>query len=61
MQWPPTNPGKNFKKFHSGACRLQHLFGVDLHAIEDDGKLIHERNVQVALGVFDDLGGLPQL
>ena len=33
----------------------------DAHAVEDDGKLVHERDVQVALRVLDDLRGLGHL
>lgn len=55
MQCPPTKPGRKGRKFH-GACGLENLGGVDVHAVEDQGQLIHESDVQVALGVLDDLG-----
>jgi hypothetical protein len=44
-----------------GAGGLQHLGGVDADLVKDDGQLVHERDVEVALGVFDDLGGLGRL
>lgn len=44
-----------------GTGGFQHFEGVDAQALEDDGQLVHERDVQVALGVLDDLGGLGHL
>ena len=41
-----------------GAGGLEHGLGVDAHAVEDDGQLVDERDVEVALGVLDHLGGL---
>ena len=40
---------------------LQHFQRVDADLVEDDGQLVHQRDVQVALGVLDDLGGLGHL
>jgi len=40
---------------------LQHGLGVDAHLVEDDGQLVDEGDVDVALGVLDDLGGLGHL
>ena len=59
MQWPPTRPGRKGRKFHlvpaaaSTAC-------VSMR-VEDDGELVHQRDVEVALRVLDDLGGLRDL
>ena len=39
------------------ARRLQHRFGVDAHAVEDDRQFVDQRDVEIALGVFDHLGG----
>ena len=39
-------------------CGGEHIRGVDAKGMEDRRKLVHERNVEVALGVFDDLRGL---
>ena len=41
-----------------GAGRLQHCLGVDAQAIEDDRQFVHQRDVEVALGVLDHLGRL---
>ena len=37
---------------------VQHLLGVDAEAVEDQRQLVDQRDVDVALGVLDDLGGL---
>jgi hypothetical protein len=39
-----------------GTRCLEHVIGVDAHLVEDDRQFIHERNVDVALGILDDLG-----
>ena len=49
MQWPPTRPGRK-------ARRLQHFQRIDADLVEDDRQFVHQRDIQVALGVFDDLG-----
>ena len=41
-----------------GAGSLQHLGGVDAQAIEDQREFVHQRDVEVALGVLDHLGRL---
>ena len=41
-----------------GAGRFQHLFGVDAQTLEDDGQFVDQGDVDVALGILDDLGGL---
>lgn len=44
-----------------GVHTVDHLGGVDAHAVEDHGELVHEGDVDVTLGVLDDLdrlGGL---
>ena len=41
-----------------GAGRLEHGLGVDAHAVEDERQLVDQGDVQVALGVLDDLGRL---
>ena len=40
------------------ACDLQHVARVDPQAIEEHRQLVHERDVEVALDVLDDLRGL---
>ncbi len=49
QQCPPTKPGRNGRKFPLGPGRLQDLQGVDAHALEDERKLVQERDVQIAL------------
>ena len=39
-----------------GAGRRQHVAGVDVERLENQRQLVHERDVEVALGVFDHLG-----
>jgi hypothetical protein len=39
-----------------GSGRLEYLEGVDADTVEDDRELVNQRDVQVALGVLDDLG-----
>ena len=34
---------------------FQHCLGVNVHLMENHGKLIHERNVDVSLAVLDNL------
>ena len=34
---------------------------MDLEAIEDDGEFVHQRDIEVALGVFDNLRGFGHL
>ena len=41
-----------------GARRRQHLAGVDAEFVEQQRQLVDERDVDVALGVLDDLRGL---
>ena len=40
---------------------LQHFLGVDAEAVEDQRELVDQRDVDVALRVLDDLGGLGHL
>jgi hypothetical protein len=41
-----------------GAGGRQHVPGADAQPVEDERQLVHERDVEVALGVLDHLGGL---
>ena len=61
MQWPPTRPGREREEVPLGAGRGEHVAGANAHAVEDQRQLVHQRDVQVALGVLDDLGGLGHL
>ena len=58
MQWPPTRPGLKRQEVPLGAGGLEHLGGVDAELVEDDRQLVHQRDVQVALGVLDHLARL---
>src|SRR3546814_4021130 len=40
------------------AGRFQHFVGIDAHAFEDQCQFVDQRDVHVALGVFDYLGRL---
>ena len=44
-----------------GAGRFQHFGGVDAEPVEDQRELVDQRDVDVALGVLDHLGGLGHL
>ena len=44
-----------------GAGRFQHVQGVDAELVEQDGEVVDQRDVEVALGVLDHLGGFRHL
>src|SRR5262249_42940938 len=44
-----------------GAGGRQYLAGVEAEFVEDDGELVHQRNVEIALRILDDLCGLRHL
>ena len=44
-----------------GARRREHVAGIDAERVADRGQLVHERDVEIALGVLDHLGGLGDL
>ena len=44
-----------------GAGRFEHLGGVDPKLVKNDRQLVHECDVEVALGVLDHLGGFCRL
>jgi|GEM_PF-4075960 len=54
MQCPPTSPGRKGRKFHL-------VPGIDSQLVENNGQFVHQRDIQVALGVFDHLGGFGHL
>src|SRR6185369_10492342 len=58
---PAHEAGPELEEVPLRAGGLQHLAGVDADLVEDDGQLVHERDVQVALRVLDDLAGLGRL
>ena len=44
-----------------GRRRSQHIAGVDAELVKNRGQLVHERDVEIALRVFDDFGSLGHL
>lgn len=44
-----------------GASSFKYVEGVDAHLVENLGELVNESDVDVALGVLNDLGGLSDL
>ena len=52
---PADQTGPEGQEVPLGASRLQHGFGVDPHLVEDDCQLVDQRDVEVALRVFDNL------
>ena len=61
MQWPPTRPGWNVQEVPLGAGGVEHVPDREVELREDLGDLVHEGDVDVALGVLDHLGGLGRL
>ena len=61
MQWPPTSPGVKGRKFHLVRGRLEHVRGRDAEPVENHRQLVHQRDVEIALRVLDDLRGLGDL
>ena len=53
--------GEEFQEIPLGSRSLQHGFGVDAHFIENNGKFVHESDIDIPLAVLDDLGGLRNL
>ena len=54
-------PGTERQEVPFGAGGFQYLLGVDIHALEDHRQFVHQRDVQVPLGVLDYLGGFRHL
>ena len=44
-----------------GAGGLEHLGGIEVQLMKQDGEFVHEGDIEVALGVLDDLGGFCDL
>jgi len=55
---PAYEAGAEVEEVPLGSRRLQHFQRIDAHFIEDDGQFVHQRDIDVALRVFDDLGRL---
>ena len=61
MQWPPTRPGRNGRKFHLvPAASSTSVVSMPM-LVEDQRELVHQRDVEVALRVLDDLRRLGHL
>src|SRR5690606_3911458 len=41
-----------------GSCRFEYRLSIDAQTIEYKGKFVNECDIDVALGIFDDLGSL---
>ena len=54
-------PGPEGQKVPFAACGFEDFEGVDTEAMEDQGEFVHQGDIEVALGVFDDLGGFGDL
>ena len=52
---PSDKPRTEWQEVPLGTGGFKYGFCVDAEFVEDDGKFIHKGNVNVALGVFDDL------
>ena len=50
--------GAEREKIPLGAGRCQHFGGVDTQTIENEGEFVDQGDVDIALGVLDDLGRL---
>ena len=50
--------GEEFQEVPFGSRRFQHRFGINSHLVKDDGKFVHEGNVDISLAVFNHLGRL---
>ena len=58
---PADQAGAKGQEVPFAAGGLQDFKGVDAKPLEDEGEFVHERDVEVALGVLDHLGGLGDL
>ncbi len=58
---PADEPRAEWQEVPLGAGSNQDLFGVDVHALENHREFVHERDIDVALRVLDDLGRLGHL
>ena len=53
---PADQAGAEGEKIPLGAGGLQDFQGIDADLVEDQGQLIHQGDVEIALGVLDHLG-----
>ena len=55
---PADQAGAEGEEIPLGAGSRQHLGGIDAQAIENEGEFVDQGDIDVALGVLDDLGRL---
>jgi len=53
--------GEELEKVPFGAGRAQHFERIDAELMEDDRQFVHQGDIDVALGIFDNLGGFGDL
>src|SRR5918992_3364629 len=58
---PSHKPRLKAQKVPLGGGGSQHLVGIDTHLVEDKRQLIHERNIEISLGILNDLSCLGDL
>ena len=58
---PADQPGSKRQEIPLRSCGFEHFGRVQVHLVEQQRKLVHERDVEVALRVLDHLGGLRDL
>ena len=50
-------PGREIQEIPLAAGGREDFLGIDFHAVEDHRQFVDQRDVDIALGVLDDLGG----
>ena len=58
---PADQPRTKRQEVPLGPGRFQHIQRINAEPVKNDGQLIHQRDVQVALRVLNDLGGFRNL
>ena len=54
-------PRHKFQEIPLRPGSLKHRFGVNVHLVKNHGQLIHKRNIDISLTVFDNLRRLGHL
>lgn len=47
-----------FQEIPFGSRRIQHFLSINPHFVKNNGKLIHERNIEATLTIFDNFCGI---
>ena len=55
---PANKTRREFQEVPFRPRRFKHIAGINAGPIKDQRQFIHQRNVQITLGVFNHLGGL---